>query len=236
MNEEWKYAIETFKSGNYIGAVAAFKSINDDVKANFNIGMCFFKNGNYDLAIRYFTQAYLHDRSMAVVLFVRATCYHLNFDFISAILDYTKTLELLKDKDLVDYSHAGLPFIMERFDILYNRALSFIGCGLLHRARDDLLNSKKIYQLKQDKHKVADLLLVDINRSLAIAPIATLYTRKIGVPKKQANYDPMEIELDLRAEQFLFKITNRPDPQLLISKNILRERALDTPAQSLEKK
>jgi len=46
----------------------------------------------------------------------------------------------------------------------------------------------------------------------------------------------MEIELDIKAEQFLYKISNRPDAQLLISKNILRERVLDTQSQSLDKK
>jgi len=234
-NDEWRVALEAFRSGNYIGAVALFKTINDDVKANFNVGMCFFKNANFDLAIRYFTQAYIHDKSIAVVLFARATCYHINLDFTSAILDYTKSLELLKDKDHFDYTSIGLPFIIERFDILYNRALSFIGCGLLHRARDDILSAKKIYQLKIDKHRVADILLTDVNKNLSTAPIASLYTRKI-LPKKQNYFDPMEIELDIKAEQFLYKISNRPDAQLLISKNILRERVLDTQSQSLDKK
>lgn len=91
----------------------------------------------------------------------------------SAILDYSKALELLFTHtynsnsilessksseggnmmlpiDGIDYKQLGLNFILTKVQILFNRALAFSSFGLFHRARDDLILAKSVIAKKEN--------------------------------------------------------------------------------------
>ena len=118
-------------------------------KLHFNLGMLNRGRGDYRRALKYFTISQERDKYFAISFFMRGVCYEeMGFDWPRsknsvekrvgdlvgeartlvecAVLDYTKTLELLQGKVKIDYHQLGLPFMLRVDEVLHNRYVYFM--------------------------------------------------------------------------------------------------------------
>jgi len=219
LTKKWICSVEEFRKKNYKESVKILQDVATSPKLKFNLGILHRNLGDYDKAVFYFSEAIKLDSSMAITWFCRGCCFQLSSQFPKAVLDYTKTLELMKH-NRIDHSENGLRFLLCRYQVLYNRAMSFVSLNLYHRARDDLLEAEKLTRSDGQKQLISNTLR-DVTMQLADAPISSLIQkRKESLSPKL----PRREEHNDTASAFLQSITNRPPRTVLLQKKILEEK------------
>lgn len=99
----------------------------------------------------------------------------------------------------IDYSRMGLNFILCRYEVLYNRAVSFVALNLLHRSRDDLLAASALH-VGQIGTEVIKTLLAKVNKDLKEAPVSWLAHSRYSIVSQQKN-TILIISIDLQEEE-----------------------------------
>lgn len=143
---KWQAALGKLFEGQVEAAIAEFEEIHaHSAKVHFNVALLHRRAGRLHEALRHIDRCIAADPYMAVALFVRATLLHLSSRLHEAVVGYTDALGFLqKDSKQIDYQQLKLQFVLKRDEILFNRALALAQLGLLHRARDDLLQCSRL--------------------------------------------------------------------------------------------
>ena len=139
----------------------------------FNRAICNRQLGYFSLASELYQRAYDMEPKLTVALFGCGTCESLNKDFEGAIVNFTLCLEAeeWKGRDLIDFSEYGLAYILTKSQILFNRAMSFCGLNLYHRARDDLENALIYPSVSASACKEIAKAIKWVNAELKVAPV-----------------------------------------------------------------
>lgn len=207
-------AVYLYKQKRYLAARNIFKTIPcTKAPCFFNTAICASRMGLYDEAIFYLSAAISTDPTLAVAYFQRANIYMALCDYVQAMVDYSYTLDVMRDRPYIDYNLMGLPFILNKASVLINRA---IACGTMahtkialsdlqlartlvqNRIEDDIISTLE----KQMKHpkkgfRSSIKLLGDVKRSEKQARSGISATKLPSIVKRPSR-DPERPAASLR--------------------------------------
>ncbi|MHC4087845.1 MAG: tetratricopeptide repeat protein [Planctomycetota bacterium] len=129
------------------------------------------ENGNYNLAITYFTKAVRHEPNLAAAFALRANAYHNIEDYDAAIRDYTEAIrivkptleELPKEQSAGIYNDRGFAYFMKDD---YNRAIADYTKAIQFKQdfADAYINRGEAYVTKQ----MYDDAIADYNEAIRL--------------------------------------------------------------------
>ena len=137
---QWNAAYNEFLNKNYAKALEVYEGISHLSRIAFNMGSIYCLLTDYENAIKCFTKSILSDEYQLVSLFQRGNLYFSMSVLDMAVQDYTRMLEILHDD--CNYSQIGLEYKLYIAEVLFNRALCYLGLEEREKAQQDLIDAK----------------------------------------------------------------------------------------------
>lgn len=138
--ETWKSAHEAFIQQDYHKSLELYQEICYLSKISFNIGSIYLLLNEYQKSIEYFTSSIQNDEYLLISFFQRGNCYFTVGKIELAAQDYSRILKILKEN--INYSQLGMEYELYKTEVLFNRALCYMGMGLKDESLEDLEMAK----------------------------------------------------------------------------------------------
>lgn len=138
--QTWNSAHEAFIQQNYTKSLELYQEISYLSKISFNVGSIYLFLDDYLKALDSFTSSIQSDEYLLISLFQRGNCYFTVGELELASQDYTSILKLLKEN--MNYTQLGIEYELYMTEVLFNRALCYMGIGLKDKSLEDLEKAK----------------------------------------------------------------------------------------------
>ena len=215
--QQWKEAQQAYENGEYNQVIVIFDELGKQTKNAkflFNKALAEIQKREYESALGFLTKAIKADKFLAAAWFVRGTCQHFLEDLPLAILDYTKTLEVMRDNRFVTYAQLGNKFILHRAEVLYNRGIALLQLNLCQRAAEDLALAR-LYRSSDSSHNIISE-IADQTEALRGTGAGELFTYKDLLKQtsknaQKSNGNPL-MESMQAARARLRKVKKNKDP------------------------
>ncbi|CAG8784583.1 17107_t:CDS:2, partial [Dentiscutata erythropus] len=136
--EQWRDAIKAYDEVDFDRALDCFKTIDDNAKVHFNIGLIYAALGEHEEACQSFKKSVKLDQYFAVGYFQKGVSNFLLGEFEKALVDFNDALQFLRGNMLVTYEQLGLNFCLYSCEILFNRGICYLNLDQTEQGMADL--------------------------------------------------------------------------------------------------
>ena len=132
------------EKGEYENAIHKSMSTDLNSKNSYNMGLLYLRLERYDEAVLYFIIAIRLDSWLAIAYYMYAVVMQKTGHYIEASELYDYCLHTFRDHSVIEYTQLGLDLILEKQDVLINKAVCCYQIGLKYSALQLMEDAKKL--------------------------------------------------------------------------------------------